>query len=111
MRFYPANSLLIMPVGTIQLGGTTTIVLQARDPFGNNLTTGGLTVAFALVNKTGAKGTFGRSKDNKNGTYTATFTGTLDGNNTIVATVDKLPVSATESINVVGGKLTWANPS
>jgi hypothetical protein len=105
---YPANSLVMIPVNTIQLGGTTSITLQARDPYGNDETTGGLKVAFALANKTGARGTFSPVKDNHNGTYTTIFTGTLDGINAVVATVDTLPVAATASINVEGGKISLA---
>jgi fibronectin-binding autotransporter adhesin len=100
---FPANSVLTVLETPIQLGGTTTVTLQARDPAGNDETTGGLKVAFALANNTGAKGSFGTVIDNHNGTYTATFTGTFDGNNTIIATVNNLSVTSTGLIFVEGG--------
>jgi adhesin/invasin len=99
---YPANSLVELGANAIQFGGTTTVTLLARDPDDNAETAGGLKVAFALGNKTGAKGTFSAVKDNRNGTYTAIFKGTLDGNNTIVATINGLPVASTAPISVEG---------
>ena len=57
----------------------------------------------------GAQGTFSKVKDNHNGTYTNTFTGTLDGSNTIPATVDGLPVAETVSLKIVGSSI-WPNP-
>jgi hypothetical protein len=105
---YPANSLVAEVASTIQLGGTTAVTLQARDPYGNDLTTTGLKVSFALENKTGARGTFSTVKDNHNGTYTAIFTGTIDGSNSITATVDTLPVTETVPITVAGGAVSLA---
>ncbi len=104
----PANSFVMLPVSTIQFGGVTTITLQARDVNGNNLTTGGLNVLFVLGNKTGAKGVFGKVIDNKNGTYTGSFAGTLDGNNTITAIVNGTAVSSTAPITVSGGPVSLA---
>jgi hypothetical protein len=101
----PANSTVLIAATPIQLGGTTTITLQVRDAYDNNLTISGLKVAFALANKTGAKGTFSKVTDNHNGTYTTSFTGTLDGINTIMATLDTLPVSATAAVSVEGKKV------
>jgi hypothetical protein len=100
---FPANSVVAVLASAIQLGGSTTVTLQARDPEGNNETTGGLKVTFALQNKTGAKGTFSAVKDNHNGTYTAVFTGTLDGGNVITATVNSLTVNSTAAISIEGG--------
>jgi sugar lactone lactonase YvrE len=101
---YPANSLISLAASAIQLGGTTTVTLQAGDPYGNNELTGGLKVVFSLENKTGARGTFSAVKDNHNGKYTATFASNLDGSNFIAATVDGLPVADTAPISVTGGR-------
>jgi hypothetical protein len=98
----PSNSAIFIAASPIQLGGTTTITLQVKDAYDNDLTTSGLKVAFFLANKTGAKGTFSKVTDNHNGTYTAIFTGTLDGTNTITATVNTLPVGATAAVSVEG---------
>ena len=68
-------------------GSSITVTLQAEDAAGNDLTTGGATVVFALGGG-GGQGRFGPVTDNGNGTYTATFTGTLAGSNTITATVN-----------------------
>jgi hypothetical protein len=78
----------------IQLGGTRTITLQARDAEGNAETTGGMDVAFAFRNPASAHGTLSSVTDNHNGTYTAIFTGTSDGSSTIVATVNGTPLTA-----------------
>jgi hypothetical protein len=104
----PANSLMATTLSSIQLGGVTAITLQARDAFGNDLTTGGLKVVLALENKTGAKGTFSAVKDNKNGTYSATFTSTLDGANVIAATFNGTAVASTQPITVSGGAVSLA---
>jgi adhesin/invasin len=105
---YPANSLVTVLAPAIQLRGTTTVTLQARDPAGNDEITGGLKVTFALGDKTGAKGTFSAVKDNHNGTYSSIFTGTLDGNNIITATINGLQVPATAPIAVEGGAFSTA---
>lgn len=99
----PANSLVLLSLSSIQFGGATTITLQARDAEGNDEITGDLSsVVFALENKSGAKGTFSKVTNNKNGTYSATFTGTLDGENTIIATDNGKAVTSTQSISVEG---------
>jgi uncharacterized repeat protein (TIGR03803 family) len=104
----PANSLVGTSLSSIQLGGVSTITLQARDAFGNNETTGGLKVTFALENKTGAKGAFSKVIDNKNGTYSSIFTGTLVGDNVITATANSTTVTSTAPINVSGGTVSLA---
>jgi hypothetical protein len=66
---------------------TSTITVQAKDAFGNNVTTGGATVVLSTD-----EGSIGSVTDNSNGTYSATLTsstgtvvatitGTLNGNN------------------------------
>jgi len=102
----PANSLVTVAPGSIQSGMTTTVTLQAKDAGGNNLTVGGQMVVFKLNSTTGANGTFGTVTDNGDGTYTATFTGTIAGTNTIKATIGgKAVTSAKPSVDVTPGSL------
>ncbi len=74
--------------------GTATVTLVARDAAGNQETSGGLAVEFALGSGS-AGGTFRTVTDHKNGTYTATFTGTTAGSNTITATIGGQAVTST----------------
>jgi dUTPase len=100
----PGNSLVTVSASTIQLGGVDTITIQARDANGNHETSGDLaSVAIALANKTGGRGTFSKVLNNKNGTYTATFTGTLDGSNAITATVNGKEIASTAPVTISGG--------
>ena len=88
----PATSFVMTPSpGTVAVGSTVSITLQAVDAYDNKETTGGLSVAFKLGQGAG-KGTFGAVKDNRNGTYTVTFKGTVAGSNTIEAFIDGLEV-------------------
>jgi hypothetical protein len=81
---------------SVAVNGTTTVTLTAKDANGTQLATGGLTVAFGLGTPTGAAdGTFTNLVDHGDGTYTATFTGTTAGNNTITATIGGQPVTST----------------
>ena len=85
-------------------GSGVTVTLQAEDAGGNKLNTGGLTVAFALGSGSGGQGTFSAVTDNHNGTYTATFTGTLDGVNFVNATIGGQAVTSTRpAISVIPG--------
>ena len=64
---------------------------------------------FSLGNGTG-QGTFGSVTDNNDGTYTATFTGTTFGTNTITATIDGQALTSTPaSITVTSGSASLAN--
>jgi hypothetical protein len=85
----------------IALGGKTTVTLTARDANGNQEPGGGLTVAFTA---SGSAGTLSSVTDNHNGTYTATFTGTSPGSDTITATIggDSNKVISTATVTVVG---------
>ena len=98
-----ANSKLTISEGadTVSSGGSITLMVQAVDANGNLETTGGLKVSFKLASKSGGLGTFGKVTDNKNGTYTVTFTGTTAGTNTIEATIGGKTVSSTVAITVV----------
>ena len=88
-----ATSLVLASSPTVTVGGKTTVTFQAKNAAGQNLTTGGLDVVFFLVNSSGGSGTFGTVTDNHNGTYTVTFTGTVEGVNAISADVDGDPLS------------------
>jgi len=104
-----ATSLVTASSGSIQSGGSETITLQAEDAHGNKVTTGGLTVAFQFGSASGGRGTFSAVKDNKNGTYTATFTGTIVGNNTITATINSAKITSTAlPIHVIPGPVSLA---
>jgi hypothetical protein len=104
-----ATSVVSVNSTSIVSGTSVTVTLQAKDAHGNLETTGGLKVAFGLGKATGAKGTFSAVKDNKNGTYTATFTATTEGTNTIVATIGGLKVSVNvPTISVAPGALSLA---
>jgi adhesin/invasin len=100
--FDPTQSTVSVSPASIQLNGTTTVTLTAKDSSGDQETAGGLTVAFALGSGA-AQGTFGTVTDNGNGMYTATFTGTTAGANTITATIDGETVTSTApTVTVVG---------
>jgi hypothetical protein len=84
---------------TVTLGSTATVTLTALDANGNHETSGGLTVTFGLGSGNGS-GTFGPVTDHGNGTYTATFTGTVAGNVSILATIDNQPTQATVTVSI-----------
>jgi hypothetical protein len=101
--FSLANSVVTVSPSSVQAGATSTVKLQAKDAYGNNETTGGLTVGFSLGSGVG-KGTFGAVTDNHDGTYTATFTGTTAGVNTVTATINgQLVTTTAPSVTVTPG--------
>ena len=75
----------------LPVGGSTTVTLTARDAIGNQESTGGLSVAFAV---TTAVGTFGAVTDNGDGTYNATFTASSPGSATFTATINAQQVTS-----------------
>lgn len=96
-----ATSLVTVDSATLASGDSTVVHLQARDAAGNNIATGGATVAFS---RTGVgTGTFSGVVDHLNGTYTATFTGVLAGGSTIGATVNTVAVTSTRALSIVPG--------
>jgi adhesin/invasin len=104
-----ANSEVSLSSTSVASANSITVTLQAEDAKGNKETTGGLVVAFRLVGTTGAKGIFSAMKDNKNGTYTATFTGTIAGNNSITATISGYKItSSAPAIQVTPGSFNLA---
>src|SRR5439155_1211390 len=90
-----AKSFVGLSSASVVSGSGITVTLQAEDAAGNKLTTGGLTnVLFGLGTGAG-QGTFSGVTDNGNGTYTATFTGTIAGANTVKATINGSAVIST----------------
>ena len=89
-----AKSIVEISSSSVAAGSTDAITFQAVDGYGNDLTAGGLSVAFSLGSGAG-QGTFGQVTDNGNGTYTATFAGTIAGSNTVTATVGGQSVTST----------------
>jgi N-acetylneuraminic acid mutarotase len=86
----------------VSSGATIIVTLTARDSAGNQEISGGATVAFALGSGAGG-GTFGSVTDHNDGTYTATFVGTIAGSNTITAMIDGQSLtSAPPTITVIG---------
>ena len=75
----PATSTATVPGGTA--GSLTTITIQARDQFGNAVTSGGSAVTVVVTGtNAGASVTI---QDNGDGTYTATYTPAAMGSDTI----------------------------
>ena len=105
----PAKSFIGLSSGTVVAGSTITVTLQAVDAYGNYETTGGSVVSFKLVSTSGSHGVFSSVKDNKNGTYTSTFTGTISGNNAIVAMIGTAKITtAAPTITVTPGPVSLA---
>ena len=91
-----SQSIVTISPSRVASGSTATIMLQAKDGAGNNLTTGALVVAFSLTGGGTSSGTIGNVTDNGNGTYTATFTGTIAGTaRTVSATIGGSEVTST----------------
>ncbi|PCK06170.1 MAG: hypothetical protein COA42_17520, partial [Alteromonadaceae bacterium] len=74
-----------------------TITVQAKDAFGNNLSTGGLTV---VLSSTGS-GVISSIINNGDGTYTATITNTTIESVTISGTVSGQTIGTTDTVNFV----------
>ena len=78
--------------------GSSTITLRVTDQFGNDLTTGGLTVTFSA-----SQGSMGAVTDHGDGTYTATFNAPfvlLPTSATIRAFIDGMQVTDTATVSV-----------
>ncbi|MBS0264087.1 MAG: hypothetical protein JSS02_19280, partial [Planctomycetes bacterium] len=107
-----SKSVLTLSSPTDLAGSDITVTLTTKDNSGNNLLAAGLKVAFALGSANGGKGTFGQVTDNHDGTYTATFTGSTTGANTITATVGGAAVSSpAPSVTVVAGQASLSKSS
>ncbi len=98
----PSKSTITLSSSPIASGGTATVTLTARDANGNQEPGGGLKVVFKISGRAGGK--IGKVTDNKNGTYTATFTaGTKVGNDTITAKIGRKAVTSKARMTVVPG--------
>jgi YVTN family beta-propeller protein len=78
-------------------GAALTLTLQAKDAGGNPIPKGGATVLFTQTSGPGVSaGVISSTADHGDGTYTATFTGSVGGTpTTIGATIDGTAVSST----------------
>jgi len=80
-------------------GSVTTIAVQARDVFGNSLTTGGSVVAATV---TGANaGAVVTVVDNLDGTYTGTYTPTATGTDNIAITLGGVAIGGSPYTSIV----------
>jgi YVTN family beta-propeller protein len=106
-----AASVVSVSSATVASGAAVALTLQAKDAFGNGLSTGGATVAFTVGGGT-STGIIAPSPatDNGDGTYTATFTGSVAGTaTTIGATIDGAPVTTTlPTLTVTAGAISAA---
>jgi hypothetical protein len=94
-----AGSFVLTPA-SFSAGGAIAVTLRARDALGNNESTGGLKVKFALAAGSSG-GTLGAVIDNHNGTYTATFTSPTLGSDTFTATLNSARVASTATTTVI----------
>ncbi len=107
----PATSVIGVSSSSIVVGGTATLTLQGKDAAGNNVTTGGAVVVFSASGGT-STGTVGSTKDNGNGTYTASFTGVGAGTATSIhATIGGVAVTTTSPTVTVTAPATDGEPS
>ncbi len=104
-----ARSLITLAADSVLSGTAGTITLHGRDQYGNALSTGGSLVAFA-VSGGSSTGSLSAVTDHGDGTYTATFTGTLVGtSDTVHATIGGTPVtSPLPLLRVVPGAVSLA---
>ena len=91
----PTKCTVTVSPASIPVGATSTLTLQAKNPAGANLTTGGASVTFSATGGT-ARGTISATTDHGNGTYTAIYTATTAGTaQTIGATINGAAVTTT----------------
>ncbi|HEV8122979.1 MAG TPA: Ig-like domain repeat protein [Gemmatimonadales bacterium] len=83
----PGSSTAVVPAG--QTGQQTSITIQARDQFGNAISSGGETV---VVTISGANSDTAVVTDNGDGTYSATYTPSNTGTDSIVITINGTPI-------------------
>ncbi|WP_411553150.1 invasin domain 3-containing protein [Paenibacillus lautus] len=78
---------------------TTTVTLQLKDAFGNELKTGGDTVVFTTTS-----GTLGSVQDHGDGTYSAMLTaGTVSGSAVVSGAVNGVPLEHPVSVDLLAG--------
>ena len=105
-----SQSILSVSASSIASGSASTITLISKDALGNQLTSGGLTVAFSASGGT-STGTISSVTDHGDGTYTATFTGLVAGTATAIhATIGGSAVTSTSpTITVTLGTCSASN--
>ena len=81
--------------------GSSSITVQAKDQYGNNLTSSGGTVLLSTT-----AGTLSAVTDNGNGTYSATLSDTVTRTDTVSGSIDALPITATASVTFTPGAAT-----
>jgi len=98
------ESFMQVSSAVVTSGDTAVLTLVTRDAYDNLLTSGGASVAFTVGSGAG-NGNIGAVVDHQNGTYTATFTATTAGANTLMqATLGGNPLlSALPTISVLTG--------
>jgi len=95
--------------GTITSGTTSSVILQAKDAAGNNISSFGADVVFSLTGAGTSSGTFSVVTDHEDGTYSAVFTGTTAGTaKTISATINGDLATSTSSVTVNVGSISTA---
>lgn len=101
-----SQSAVSVGAATVASGSSLTLTLTARDAAGNQLTDGGLTVAFSASGGT-STGSIGPITDQGNGIYTASFAGAIAGSaKAISATIDGVSItSAAPSVAVIPGSV------
>ncbi len=101
-----SQSLITVASASITSGSATTLTLTSRDANGNTIGSGGATVIFTRSGGV-TNGTIAATTDNGNGTYTASFTGTIAGSaTTINATINGVAVTGTlPTITVTPGAI------
>jgi len=85
-------------------GGGSTITVQLKDQYGNNLTSGGTDTVEVATGLYGS--TMGPVTHNLDGTYTAVFSSTVTGPATISGKVNGADMTHTATVNVVAGAVT-----
>jgi hypothetical protein len=93
----PALSTATVPSGSV--GSPTSVVVRARDGYGNTLSSGGATVVVTVsgANKAGALTVTDRS----DGTYTAGYTPTSAGTDQVAITMNGTPISGSPFTSTV----------
>jgi adhesin/invasin len=92
------HSTATVPNGTV--GSPTTIAVQAKDQYSNNLTTGGATV---VVTVSGANSASPTVTDNANGTYSASYTPSAAGTDQVAITLSGTAISGSPYTSTVAG--------
>ena len=103
------RSVITLAADSVPSGTAGTITLRGRDQYGNALTSGGSVVTFTVSGGT-STGSLSAVTDHADGTYTATFTGTLVGtSDTVHATIGGVGVtSPLPLLRVVPGAVSLA---